>query len=85
MYRIWQTQWSQQMWSQSSNSTTSSNSSSTCVCCSVVFDFGDTTTADLPSLPLLKLNMWVGTAEVPTTHSVESQRFTKSVTKSLGI
>ena len=85
MYRIWQTQWSQQMWSQSSNSTTSSNSSSTCVCCSVVFDFGDTTTAELPSLTLLKLNMWVGTAEVPTTHSVESQRFTKSVTKSLGI
>lgn len=40
---------------------------------------------NFPVCPSLTLNMWVGMAEVPTKHSVESQRFTKSVTKSLGI
>lgn len=35
-----------------SESNSSSNSSSICVSCSVVFDFGDTTAAELPSLPL---------------------------------
>lgn len=40
---------------------------------------------NFPVCAYLTLNMWVGMAEVPTKHSVESQRFTKSVTKSLGI
>ena len=40
---------------------------------------------NFPVCAYLTLNMSVGMAEVPTKHSVKSQRFTKSVTKSLGI
>lgn len=40
---------------------------------------------NFPVGPSLTLNMWVGMPEVPTKHNVESQRFTKSVTKSLAI
>lgn len=47
--------------------------------------FGDTTAAELPSLPLFNTEHVGRNVEVPTKHSVESQRFTKSVTKSLGI
>ena len=40
---------------------------------------------NFPVCAYLTLNMSVGMAEVPTKHSVKSRRFTKSVTKSLGI
>lgn len=83
MYRIWETQCSQQMWSQRV----------IVVVIAVVFVLVAQSCLTLvtprplnfPVCPYLTLNMWVGMAEVPTKHSVESQRFTKSATKSLGI